>query len=397
MLEFGILGPLEVRSDGVPVDLGGPRQRALLAVLLVRANEVVGADALIQALWGEEAPPTASKSLQVAVSRLRQALGPEADRLQTAGGGYRLIVERDELEDPRDLSRWRGPALADLRYEPALQAEVRRLEELRAIAIEDRIQAALDGGEHANLVADLETFAAEYPLRERLRGQQMLALYRAGRHADALAAYQDARAALDELGLEPGPGAAAARAGHPHPRALARPRPRRRRAARPADADLRPRARRPPRPRRPADDAPAHARRAGRRRQDPPGHRSRPRRRRPLRLARPVSAAARIPAAVCDALGVARGRGASPKPRPWTARSASPRRCSSPTTSSTFPARARCSPACSTGAAELTILATSREPLRVQAERLYPVAPLDGRRPWPSSRTAPGHATPRSA
>ncbi len=205
MLEFRILGPLEVRSDGVPVDLGGPRQRALLAVLLVRPNESVGADALIQALWGEEAPPTAAKALQVAVSRLRRGLGPAADRLETVGGGYRLRVEPGELEDPRDLSLWRGPALADLRYEPALQSEIRRLDELRAAAIEDRVQAALDQGDHGRLAGELGALAAEYPLRERLRGQQMLALYRAGRHADALAAFQDARAALDELGLEPGP------------------------------------------------------------------------------------------------------------------------------------------------------------------------------------------------
>jgi predicted ATPase/DNA-binding SARP family transcriptional activator len=210
VLEFGVLGPLEVRRDGVPVDLGGPRQRALLALLLIRHGEPIGADALIQALWGEEAPPTAAKALQVAVSRLRQALGPDADRLQTTGGGYRLVVEPGELDAERferkpDLGLWRGPALADLRYETALQPEIRRLEELRAATVEDRVQADLDRGRHAPLVGQLEALVAEHPLRERLRSQQMLALYRAGRHADALAAYRDTRAALDEQGLEPGP------------------------------------------------------------------------------------------------------------------------------------------------------------------------------------------------
>jgi predicted ATPase/DNA-binding SARP family transcriptional activator len=226
--EFGLLGPLEVRHDNRAVDLGGPRGRALLGMLLVHAGEPVTADALAQALWGDDAPPTAAKALQMAVSRLRHALGPAADRIETVPGGYRLHADADELDASRfesacerarglppaeaaavlreALGLWRGPALADLCYEPWAQAEIRRLEELRAAAIEERVEAELALGEHARIAGELAALVAEYPLRERLRAQQMLALYRAGRHADALAAYRTARAVLDaELGLEPGP------------------------------------------------------------------------------------------------------------------------------------------------------------------------------------------------
>jgi predicted ATPase/DNA-binding winged helix-turn-helix (wHTH) protein len=219
---------LEVRHGERAVEPGGPRIRALLAMLLVHAREPVTADVLVQSLWGDEAPPSAAKALQVSVSRLRQALGPAADRLETVGRGYRLRVEPGELDAERfermyesaralsaveaagalrgALALWRGPALADVRYEPWAQPEIRRLEELRAVAIEARIDAELALGEHARLVGELEALVAEHPLRERLRGQQMLALYRSGRHADALAAFRDARGVLDEqLGLEPGP------------------------------------------------------------------------------------------------------------------------------------------------------------------------------------------------
>jgi predicted ATPase/DNA-binding SARP family transcriptional activator len=228
VLEFRILGPLEVRHDGRVVDLGGPRNRTLLAALLVRAGEAVGGDTLMEALWGDDAPETAAKALQVTVSRLRRALGPVADRLETVAGGYRLAVQPGELDadrfeqacrrgaelPPREaaavlreaLAMWSGPVLADQRYEPWAQAEIRRLEELRALTVEERVKADLALGEHARLVGELEALVAEHPLRERLRAQQMLALYRAGRHADALTAYRDARAVLDaELGLEPGP------------------------------------------------------------------------------------------------------------------------------------------------------------------------------------------------
>ena len=187
----------------------------------------MSADELVEALWGDDAPPTATKALQVTVSRLRRALGPAADRLETAGGGYRLRVEPGELDadrfeqdcrrgadlPPREaavvlreaLALWRGPALADQRYEAWAQAEIRRLEDLRALAIEERVKADLALGEHARLVGELAALVAEHPHRERLRAQQMLALYRSGRHADALAAYRDARTAFVELGLEPGP------------------------------------------------------------------------------------------------------------------------------------------------------------------------------------------------
>jgi predicted ATPase/DNA-binding SARP family transcriptional activator len=228
VIRFGVLGPLHVTVEGHTVDLGGPRQRSLLAALLLHAGAPVSAEALAQMLWGEEAPHSAAKALQVNVSRLRAALGGAGDRVETAGGGYRLRVEPDELDAQRfeqeyerarslpaldaaavlgdALDLWRGPALADVRYEPWAQGEIRRLEELRGAAIEDRIDAELALGEHARLVGELETLVAEHPHRERLRAQQMLALYRSGRHADALAAYRAARETLDaELGLEPGP------------------------------------------------------------------------------------------------------------------------------------------------------------------------------------------------
>ena len=228
MLEFRILGPLEVWHDGRALELGGPRSRALLGALLVRAGEAVASEALIQALSGDDAPPSAGKALQVQVSRVRRALGPAADRLQTVAGGYRLRVAPGELDADRfeqlcrrgaelpareaatvlreALALWRGPVLDDLRYEAWAQAEIRRLEDLRALAIEDRVKADLELGEHGRLVGELEALVQEHPLRERMRAQQMLALYRAGRHADALAAFRQARATLDaELGLEPGP------------------------------------------------------------------------------------------------------------------------------------------------------------------------------------------------
>jgi predicted ATPase/DNA-binding SARP family transcriptional activator len=212
--EFRLLGPLEVESDGAVLPVGGPRQRALLAFLLLRANEVVKRESLIDALWGEDPPPRAHNSLQVAVHGLRKLLGPE--RIETVGEGYRLHVEPGELDlerfqeilerDPaaaREL--WRGPALADVEA-PFAAAEAGGLNDLHLAAIEAWIEAELAGGAHDLLAPELERLIAEHPFRERLRGQLMLALYRAGRQAEALDAYQAARRVLvEELGIEPSP------------------------------------------------------------------------------------------------------------------------------------------------------------------------------------------------
>jgi predicted ATPase/DNA-binding SARP family transcriptional activator len=228
--QFSLLGPLAVSCNGEPIPLGGQKRRALLAVLLLEANQVVSRDRLIDALWGEDPPETARNTIQVYVSQLRKLL-PDGASLETAPPGYRLVVELDTVDlfefvrlcgDGRTalgtgdaagaadalraaLALWRGPALADLAWEPFAHAEIGRLEELRLAALEDRIDADLALGRHGQLVGELERLAAEHPLRERVRGQLMLALYRAGRQADALAVYQRARKTLvDELGIEPG-------------------------------------------------------------------------------------------------------------------------------------------------------------------------------------------------
>jgi DNA-binding SARP family transcriptional activator/tetratricopeptide (TPR) repeat protein len=214
-MEFRILGPLEVLEDGRQIDLGGAKQRALLAILLLHANEVVSTDRLIDALWEEAAPETGRKALQVYVSQLRKALGKE--RIITRSPGYRLEVEAGELDLARfqrlleegkpseALSLWRGRPLADFAYERFAHSEIARLEDLRLACIEDRIEIDLAGGRDAALVGELETLVREHPLRERLRAQHMLALYRSGRQAEALEAYQDARHVLvEELGIEPG-------------------------------------------------------------------------------------------------------------------------------------------------------------------------------------------------
>ena len=236
MIEFRLLGPLEVLVDGEPAPLGPPQQRALLALLLLNANEVVSRDRLVDDLWGEQPPATATKLVQVYVSRLRKALEPDRARgdagrtLVTRPPGYLMAVEDDQLdlrrfERLRDMARealsagnpagaaeklrealgqWRGPPLGDLAYE-AFSQEIARLDELRLGALEERLDADLELGRHANLVAELETLVNEHPLRERLRGQLMRALYRSGRQAEALEAYQIARVTLtEELGIEPG-------------------------------------------------------------------------------------------------------------------------------------------------------------------------------------------------
>jgi DNA-binding SARP family transcriptional activator len=225
-VEFRLLGPLEVVHEGGTLPLGGQKQRALLAVLLLRAGEVVATDRLIDDLWGEQPPRTAATSLQNLVSQLRKMLGPDA--VVTKPPGYQLAIPADRVDlvrferlvraargAPADeraaklreaLALWRGPPLLDLAYEPFAQSEIRRLEELRLSALEERIEADLELERHAELVGELEGLVSAHPLRERLRGQLMLALYRSGRQAEALKAYHDARRALvDELGIEPSP------------------------------------------------------------------------------------------------------------------------------------------------------------------------------------------------
>jgi predicted ATPase/DNA-binding SARP family transcriptional activator len=229
-MEYRILGSLEAWNGGRELSLGGLKPRALLALLLLHANELVPADRLIDELWGEDSPEDAPAALRVNVSRLRKAL--PRDVLMTRSPGYVLRVEPDTLDlhrferlvdegrsllargsggDASDrireaLSLWRGPALADFAYESFAQAAIARLEEIRLAALELRIDADLVVGRHDELVTELEALVAEHPLRERLRSLHILALYRSGRQAEALEAYRRVRSLLvTELGLEPGP------------------------------------------------------------------------------------------------------------------------------------------------------------------------------------------------
>lgn len=225
MLEFRILGPTEVRNAGAEVVIRGAKQRAVLAILLLDAGRVVSTDRLIDLIWGERPPATAVASLQNFVSQLRKTLG--ASVVQTTPPGYRLDITPEQLdlerfrrtvdgakakapeeradELRRALELWRGPALADLAFESFAEHEASRLEELRLAALEDRIAADLECGRHAELVGELESLVRDHPLRERLQGHLMLALYRSGRQAEALTVYQDTRRRLvDELGIEPG-------------------------------------------------------------------------------------------------------------------------------------------------------------------------------------------------
>jgi DNA-binding SARP family transcriptional activator len=213
-VEFRILGPIEVvGDDGRPIALPARKIRALLALLLLDANRSVSTDRLVDELYEERPPATATKTEQVYVSQLRKALG--ADRIDTRGNGYALRVEPGEVDverfrqlvadgRPREaLALWRGPALADVEERFATTA-ASSLEEQRLAALEQRIDEDLDRGKHAALVGELEQLVAAHPLREGLRAQLMLALYRSGRQAEALAAYRDTRRTLaDELGLEP--------------------------------------------------------------------------------------------------------------------------------------------------------------------------------------------------
>jgi DNA-binding SARP family transcriptional activator len=224
-LDFRILGALEVSADGgAPIDLGGGKQRALLAALLVHANEVVASDRLVDYLWGEHPPATAPKALQVHVSQLRKQLGEGV--VETCAPGYLLRADDDQLDarrfealledatratDPaaaldaltRALGQWRGAALADVAYEPFAEAEAGRLEELRLTAVERRVDALLALGRTDEAIGELHALVAHAPLRERPRAQLITALYRAGRQAEALDAYREAQDELMELGLEP--------------------------------------------------------------------------------------------------------------------------------------------------------------------------------------------------
>jgi DNA-binding SARP family transcriptional activator len=229
-MDFRILGPLEVKEGGGEVPLRGRKPRALLAVLLLHANEVVPSDRLIEELWAEDSPERAAAALRVNVSRLRKAL--PGDVVATKSPGYvirlepeqldlhrferlveegRSLLARDQAADASKrlgeaLSLWRGPPLADFTYESFAQTAIARLEEMRLAAVELRIDAELVLGRHHELVAELEALVAKHPLRERLRSCLMTALYRSGRQAEALDAYQDARRALvDELGIDPSP------------------------------------------------------------------------------------------------------------------------------------------------------------------------------------------------
>jgi DNA-binding SARP family transcriptional activator len=231
MLEFRILGPLEVVGEKGPIRLGGPKQRATLAILLLSANRVVSIDRLAEDLYAGAPPVTAVTQVQRQVSDLRKAFG-SAEVIETRSPGYLIPISAEQLDLDRfertteeagralaggdaraaaDLLRnalalWRGAPLADLAYEPFAQSAIDRLEEIRLAALEQRIEADLALGRHAALIGELEQLVFDQPLRERSRAQLMLALYRSGRQAEALDVYRRTRAALvDEFGIEPSP------------------------------------------------------------------------------------------------------------------------------------------------------------------------------------------------
>jgi DNA-binding SARP family transcriptional activator len=229
-MDYRILGPLEAFDGERALSLGGARQRAVLALLLLHGNEALSRDMIIDELWGESPPATAAKVLQNCISALRKELPGGTDVLRTVGSAYALQLGPEELDRDRferavakgraalaagesgqaaeqlraALGLWRGAPLSDFAYEGFAQEEIGRLDELHVEAVEDRIEADLARGLADELVAELEALVARHPVRERLRRQLMLALYRSGRQAEALAAYRDARQTLlGELGIEP--------------------------------------------------------------------------------------------------------------------------------------------------------------------------------------------------
>jgi DNA-binding SARP family transcriptional activator len=229
-MEYRILGPLEVGAPGEPLALGATKQRAVLAALILQHNEAVSRERLIDEIWGDRAPDTAVKAVQGHVSRLRRVLPP--DSVLTQPPGYALnvdpiAIDLHRFEQLRDvgqaaleagdhaeassalgdaLSLWRGPALAEFANDPFVWREGLRLDEARLAALELRIQVDLALARHAELIGELESLVKQNQLRERLRQQLMLALYRSGRQAEALEVYRDARRTLsEELGIEPSP------------------------------------------------------------------------------------------------------------------------------------------------------------------------------------------------
>jgi YVTN family beta-propeller protein len=216
-MDLRLLGPIEAAVEGRPVTLGPPKQRALLAMLALEAGRTVSADRLVDGLWGDDPPASAAKMVQLYVSQLRRLMDGNGAEIVTRGRGYELRMRPEDLDVVRftrlledghareALSLWRGQALADLDGEPFAAAEIQRLEELRLRATERAIDDDLAAGRHAEVVAELDALVAAHPLRERLRAQRMLALYRAGRQSEALEAYREARRVLvEEIGVEPG-------------------------------------------------------------------------------------------------------------------------------------------------------------------------------------------------